>query len=46
LARAATGFYGHAATGRSLRDVVREKGVEESVLDRALDYRAMARARE
>jgi fumarate hydratase, class II len=31
-----------AATGRSLRDVAREKGVEESVLDKALDYRAMA----
>src|SRR5436305_1890947 len=32
-----------AASGRSLRDVAREKGVEESVLDEALDYRAMAR---
>jgi fumarate hydratase class II len=32
-----------AASGRSLRDVAREKGVEESVLDEALDYRAMAK---
>jgi fumarate hydratase class II len=32
-----------AATGRSLREVAREKGVEESVLDEALDYRAMAK---
>jgi fumarate hydratase class II len=32
-----------AATGRSLRDVAREKGVEESVLDEALDYRKMAK---
>src|SRR5438105_1132109 len=32
-----------AASGRSLRDVAREKGVEDSVLDEALDYRAMAR---
>jgi fumarate hydratase class II len=32
-----------AASGRSLREVAREKGVEESVLDQALDYRAMAK---
>src|SRR6059036_1404691 len=31
------------ATGRSLRDVAREAGVDESVLDKALDYRAMAK---
>jgi len=32
-----------AASGRSLREVAREAGVEESVLDDALDYRSMAR---
>ncbi|MGH2933222.1 MAG: class II fumarate hydratase [Gaiellaceae bacterium] len=32
-----------AASGRSLREVAREKGVEESVLDEALDYRKMAK---
>ena len=32
-----------AATGRSLREVAREAGVEESVLDEALDYRKMAK---
>jgi fumarate hydratase, class II len=32
-----------AATGRSLREVAREAGVEESVLDEALDYRGMAK---
>ena len=32
-----------AASGRSLREVAREAGVEEDVLDKALDYRAMAR---
>jgi fumarate hydratase class II len=32
-----------AATGRSLREVAREKGVDEAVLDQALDYRAMAK---
>jgi fumarate hydratase class II len=32
-----------AASGRSLREVAREQGVEESVLDVALDYRAMAK---
>jgi fumarate hydratase class II len=31
-----------ASSGRSLREVAREAGVEESVLDAALDYRAMA----
>jgi fumarate hydratase class II len=32
-----------AATGRSLREVARDAGVEEGVLDEALDYRAMAK---
>jgi fumarate hydratase class II len=32
-----------AASGRSLRDVARDKGVAEDVLDKALDYRAMTR---
>jgi fumarate hydratase class II len=32
-----------AATGRSLREVAREAGVEESVLDEALDYHLMAK---
>jgi len=32
-----------AASGRSLREVAREQGVEESILDEALDYRAMAK---
>lgn len=32
-----------AASGRSLREVARERGVEDSVLDEALDYRAMAK---
>ena len=32
-----------AFSGRSLREVAREKGVEESVLDEALDYRKMAK---
>ena len=32
-----------AASGRSLRDVARDAGVEEDVLDKALDYRAMAK---
>jgi fumarate hydratase class II len=31
-----------AASGRSLRDVARDAGVDEDVLDKALDYRAMA----
>src|SRR5262249_33944918 len=32
-----------AASGRSLREVAREEGVEEAILDEALDYRAMAK---
>jgi fumarate hydratase, class II len=32
-----------ARSGRSLREVAREAGVEESVLDEALDYRKMAK---
>jgi fumarate hydratase class II len=32
-----------AATGRSLREVARERGVPEDVLDKALDYIAMAK---
>src|SRR6185503_12630080 len=32
-----------ASSGRSLREVAREAGVEESVLDQALDYHAMAK---
>ena len=32
-----------AASGRPLREVARDHGVEESVLDQALDYRAMAK---
>jgi fumarate hydratase class II len=31
-----------AASGRSLREVAREEGVEEAILDEALDYRKMA----
>jgi ABC-type amino acid transport substrate-binding protein len=31
---------------RPLREVAREKGVDEAVLDQALDYRAMARPHE
>src|SRR3989449_3149117 len=31
-----------ASSGRSLREVAREKGVEDTILDEALDYRAMA----
>jgi fumarate hydratase class II len=31
------------ASGRPLREVAREAGVEDDVLDKALDYRAMAR---
>jgi fumarate hydratase class II len=34
------------ATGRSLRDAARDEGVDESVLDQALDYRAMAEPHE
>jgi fumarate hydratase, class II len=32
-----------AASGRSLREVARETGVEDAVLDEALDYRKMAK---
>jgi len=32
-----------ASSGRSLREVARERGVAEDVLDQALDYRAMAK---
>jgi fumarate hydratase class II len=32
-----------AATGRPLREVAREAGVSEEILDQALDYRAMAK---
>jgi fumarate hydratase, class II len=35
-----------AASGRPLREVAREHGVEESVLEKALDYRAMAKPHE
>jgi fumarate hydratase, class II len=35
-----------ARSGRSLREVAREQGVEEAVLDEALDYRAMAKPNE
>jgi fumarate hydratase class II len=32
-----------SASGRSLREVAREEGVSDDVLDEALDYRKMAR---
>jgi hypothetical protein len=32
-----------ATSGRSLREVAREAGVDESVLDEALDYHSMAK---
>ena len=32
-----------AASGRSLREVAREAGIDEETLEKALDYRAMAR---
>jgi fumarate hydratase, class II len=32
-----------ASSGRPLREVARDRGVEERILDEALDYRAMAR---
>src|SRR5256886_2239338 len=32
-----------ASTGRSLREVARERGVADDVLDKALDYRALAK---
>jgi fumarate hydratase class II len=35
-----------AASGRSLREVARDAGVDEQTLDKALDYRAMAEPHE
>jgi fumarate hydratase class II len=35
-----------SASGRSLREVAREEGVDDAVLDQALDYRAMAKPHE
>jgi fumarate hydratase class II len=35
-----------ARTGRSLRDVARDAGVDDAILDEALDYRAMAKPHE
>jgi fumarate hydratase class II len=32
-----------ASTGRSIREIARDRGVPEDVLERALDYRAMAK---
>src|SRR5262245_9447972 len=32
-----------ASTGRSIREIARDRGVSEEVLDKALDYRAMAK---
>ena len=32
-----------ASSGRPLREVAREAGVDEEILDKALDYRAMAK---
>jgi fumarate hydratase class II len=32
-----------ATSGRSLREVARDRGVDEEILDKALDYRAMTR---
>jgi fumarate hydratase class II len=32
-----------SSSGRSLREVAREEGVEDAILDEALDYRAMAK---
>jgi fumarate hydratase class II len=32
-----------SASGRSLREIAREEGVDEAILDEALDYRAMAK---
>jgi aspartate ammonia-lyase len=35
-----------AASGRPLREIARERGVSDEVLDQALDYRAMAKPHE
>src|SRR6059036_3035655 len=35
-----------SSSGRSLREVARERGVSDDVLDKALDYRAMAKPHE
>ncbi|MGI8479535.1 MAG: aspartate ammonia-lyase, partial [Gaiellaceae bacterium] len=35
-----------AASGRSLRDIAREAGVDHAVIDEALDYRSMAKPQE
>ncbi len=35
-----------AASGRSLREVARDAGLDESILDRALDYHSMAKPHE
>jgi len=35
-----------ASSGRPLREVAREKGVDEETLDKALDYRTMAKPHE
>jgi fumarate hydratase class II len=35
-----------ASSGRSLREIARERGIDEQVLDEALDYRAMAKPHE
>jgi fumarate hydratase class II len=35
-----------SSSGRSLREVAREEGVDEAILDEALDYRAMAKPHE
>jgi fumarate hydratase class II len=35
-----------AASGRPLREVAREAGVDDETLDKALDYRAMAKPHE
>jgi fumarate hydratase class II len=32
-----------STSGRSLREVARDEGVDEAILDEALDYRAMAK---
>jgi len=34
---------GHSSSGRSLREVAREAGVDDATLDTALDFRAMAK---